>query len=74
MTFRPNYRARVYSSWRKAAYDARAWGNQTGRKYRVSRFRDGWIVRPTRKRIGPFGPPVGKYIGEVRMVIDVGSR
>ncbi len=48
--FRPNYRARVYTSFAKAAADARGWGGQTGRKYRVSRFRDGWIVRPTRKR------------------------
>lgn len=50
MSFRPNYRARVYRFWRYAAADARTWGQQTGRKYRVSRFRDGWIVRPTTKR------------------------
>jgi len=50
MSFRPNYRARVYTSWARAASDARAWGSQTGWKYRVSRFRDDrWIVRPTRK-------------------------
>lgn len=49
MTFRPNYRARVYTSWAKATSDARGWGNQTGFKYRVSRYRGGWIVRPTRR-------------------------
>ncbi len=48
--FRPNYRARVCSSWREAIDLARGWGHQTGWKYRVSRFRSGWIVRPTRKR------------------------
>jgi hypothetical protein len=51
MAFRPNYRARVYDSWAHAALHARYWADQTGRKYRVSRFREGrWIVRPTRKR------------------------
>lgn len=50
MTFRPNYRARVYTSWAQAASDARGWGNQTGRKHRISRYRDGWIVRPTRRQ------------------------
>ncbi len=69
MTFRPNNRARVYSSWRKAVCDARGWGNQTGFKYRVARFRDGWIVRRTSKRIGPFPPPVGVFVGEVRMKV-----
>lgn len=51
MTFRPNYRGRVYTSWAQAADHARGWGNQTGWKYRVSRYRGHWwIVRPTRKR------------------------
>jgi hypothetical protein len=50
MSFKPNYRARVYRFWRYAVADARTWGSQTGRKYRVSRFRDGFVVRPTTKR------------------------
>lgn len=70
--FRPNNRARVYSSWAKAASDARGWGWQTGFKYRILRFRDGWIVRRTSKRTGPFPPAVPVYIGEVRMTIEIG--
>jgi hypothetical protein len=40
----------MYRFWRYAAADARTWGQQTGRKYRVSRFRDAYVVRPTNKR------------------------
>lgn len=72
MTFRPNTR-RVYASWREAMCAARTWGSQTGRKHRVQRYRDWWVVRRTAKRTGPFPPPVGHCIGEVRLVIDMGQ-
>lgn len=73
MSFRPNTR-RVYTSWRKAVCDARGWGQQTGYKHRVQRYREWWIVRRTGKRTGPFPPAVPVYIGEVRLVIDLGPR
>ena len=51
MSFKPNYRARVYRTWAEAARDARTWGQQTGRKHRVSRVLSGvYLVRPTTKR------------------------
>lgn len=72
MSFKPNTR-RVYTSWARAMCDARQWGSQTGRKHRVERYRDWWVVRRTAKRTGPF-KPWAKDLGTFRMtvVIDTG--
>lgn len=72
MTFRPNTR-RVLPSWVEAARLARTWGSQTGRKYRVVRYRDWWMVKRTEKRCGPF-KPWAKNLGTVRMTINVETR
>lgn len=72
MTFRPNTR-RVYTSWGKAARDARTWGAQTGRKHRVQRYRQWWIVRRTDKRTGPF-ESWAKDLREVRMTVVLDSH
>lgn len=67
MSFRPNTR-RVYTSWARAARHATTWGHQTGWKHRVQRYRDWYVVRRTKRRIGPF-KPFAKYIGEVRLTV-----
>lgn len=69
MAFKPNTR-RVYTSWARAACDARGWGSQTGWKHRVQRYRQWWVVRRTDKRIGPF-KPWARNIGEVQMTIVI---
>jgi hypothetical protein len=73
LSFKPNTR-RVYTSFATAAEHARGWGYQTGRKHRIQRYREWWVVRRTTKRTGPFPPAVPVYIGEVRLVIDIGPR
>jgi hypothetical protein len=71
MAYHPNTR-KVLPSWAAAARLARIYGSQTGRKYRVVRYRDWWMVRRTEKRCGPF-KPWAKNLGTVRMTINIGT-
>jgi hypothetical protein len=69
VTFRPNTR-RVLPSWIAAARLARIYGSQTGRKYRVVRYPDWWMVKRTAKCCGPF-KPWARDLGTVRLTINV---